>query len=70
MKYVMIAILMNSLIASLHDSKEACEGRAAMVREKVGNAKCVEAPGVSGFASSYPGSLLCFDSTGHVSECK
>jgi len=67
---VMIAILMNSLIASLHDSKEACEGRAAMVREKVGNAKCVEAPGVSGFASSYSGSLLCFDSTGHVSECK
>ena len=38
MKYVMIAILVNSLIASLHDSKEACEGRAAMVREKVGSA--------------------------------
>lgn len=45
MSWIMIAVVAGSLVVSGHDTKEACEGRAAMVREAIkGAAKCVEGP--------------------------
>lgn len=45
MNWIMIAVVSGSLVTSGHETKEACEGRAAIVREAIkGTAKCVEAP--------------------------
>lgn len=51
--WVMIAVIANSLVVSGHETKEACEGRAAIVHEQAKvEAKCVEAPGKGYFTGT------------------
>lgn len=45
MKWILIGVLAESLIASGHETREACEGRAVLLREQKAAVKCVEAPG-------------------------
>lgn len=45
MTWIMIGVIGGSLVVSGHDSKEACEGRAAVLREQKVPTKCTEAPG-------------------------
>ena len=47
MNWICIGVLAGSLITSLHDNKEACEGRAVTLREAKAVAKCVEMPSSS-----------------------
>lgn len=42
MKWIFIGMLLNSIVTSDHDSREACEGRAVLLREKGVIGKCVE----------------------------
>ena len=43
MNWIFIGILAGSLVTSGHDTREACEGRAVIMREqKVERGKCVE----------------------------
>lgn len=44
MNWICIGLIAGSLITSLHDNKEACEGRAVSLREAKATAKCVEMP--------------------------
>lgn len=45
MSWIMIAVVAGSIVVSGHETREACEGRAVVVREATkGAAKCVEAP--------------------------
>lgn len=44
MNWICIGMIAGSLITSLHDTKEACEGRAYSLREAKAVAKCVEMP--------------------------
>ena len=44
MNWICIGLLAGSLVTSLHDNKEACEGRAVTLREAKASAKCVEMP--------------------------
>lgn len=44
MNWICIGLIAGSLITSLHDNKEACEGRAVTLREAKASAKCVEMP--------------------------
>jgi len=44
MNWICIGILAGSLITSLHDNREACEGRAVTLREAKAVVKCVEMP--------------------------
>jgi len=67
MSWIMIAVVAGSIVVSGHDTREACEGRAAMVREATkGAAKCVEAPsGTLTFNSSsmvIPQQWICTNS--------
>ena len=60
MKYILVGWLLGSLITSEHDTREACEGRAVILREAKVTAKCVDL-NISG--TSYYGTsgnlLLC-----------
>lgn len=42
MKYILIGYLLGSFIHSEHDTREACEGRAVILREAKATAKCVD----------------------------
>lgn len=42
MKYIFIGMLLNALVTSEHDNREACEGRATLLREKGVVGKCVD----------------------------
>ena len=44
MNWICVGMLAGSLITSLHDNKEACEGRAVTLRESKVTAMCVEMP--------------------------
>ena len=44
MNWICIGLLAGSLVTSLHDTREACEGRVVMLREAKVSAKCVEIP--------------------------
>lgn len=44
MNWIMIGTLAGSLITSLHDTRESCEGRAVILREQKAIVKCVEMP--------------------------
>lgn len=57
MTWVMIGVIGGSLVVSGHDSKEACEDRAAILREQKVVAKCTEAPG-TGLALSGSGQFF------------
>lgn len=42
MNFILIAFLSGSLITSIHDTREACEGRAVILREaKATDVQCV-----------------------------
>ncbi len=43
MKYLLIGQLLGSLVTSEHDSREACEGRAVLLREKAAAVQCISA---------------------------
>lgn len=49
MNWICIGLLAGSLVTSLHDNREACEGRAVTLREAKASAKCVEmsTPGIT-----------------------
>ncbi len=42
MTWVLVGLLGGSLLTSEHQTREACEGRAVILREKGAQAKCVE----------------------------
>ena len=42
MKWLLIGQLLGSIVTSEHDSREACEGRAVLLREKGATARCIE----------------------------
>ena len=44
MNWICIGLLAGSLITSQHENREACEGRAVVLREAKAMAKCVEVP--------------------------
>lgn len=44
MNWIAIGLVAGSLVTSLHDNKEACEGRVATLRDSKILAKCVEMP--------------------------
>lgn len=44
MNWICIGLLAGSLVTSLHNDREACEGRAVVLREAKASAKCVEMP--------------------------
>ncbi len=54
MKYLLIGTLLGSLVSSEHENREACEGRAVILREKGASVQCVQAPG--GFSTNI---ILC-----------
>lgn len=44
MNFILIAVVSGSLLTSMHETREACLGRAAVLAEQKINARCVEAP--------------------------
>ena len=53
MKWILIGMLAESLLTSGHETREACEGRAVVLREQKAAVKCVEAPSpVNPFSTS------------------
>lgn len=48
MKYILIGTLLSSFIHSEHETRELCEGRAVLLREKGASVKCVDSPVNSG----------------------
>lgn len=52
MNWICIGMLAGSLVTSLHDNKEACEGRAATLREAKVLAKCVDMPNATSYITS------------------
>lgn len=59
MSWILVGTLLGSVITSSHDTREACEGRAVLLREKNAGAKCVEMPsGYSGTITLTPGSNI------------
>lgn len=44
MNWVLIGTFLGSTLMSVHDSREACEGRAVVLREAKAAVICVQAP--------------------------
>lgn len=42
MKWILVGYMLNTLLAQSFDTREACEGRAVLLREAKATAKCVE----------------------------
>lgn len=42
MNWLLIGTLLGSIVTSNHDTREACEGRAVLLREKGAAVKCVD----------------------------
>ena len=59
MKYILIGYLLGSFVHSEHDTREACEGRAVMLREQKAIVKCVEAPINTSGTITAPGQFWC-----------
>ena len=57
MNWIFIGILYSTLMTSAHDTKEACLGREAVLKEKGVIGKCVEAPTSGSYLSN--GLLIC-----------
>jgi hypothetical protein len=76
MDWILIGIVAGSLVTGTFTAKEACLGRAAMLKELKIEAKCVEAPR-TGWALSSSGSIqltqpsnCCrFDGSGICGPC-
>jgi hypothetical protein len=68
MNWIMIGLIGGSIVTSGYDNREACEGRAVMLREKGVTAKCIEMSN-SSFVST-GGTLLCYNgSSNSVGNC-
>lgn len=70
--WVLIGLVGSSLVVSQHDTREACEGRAVVLREQKVQAKCVEFPkgmtsGTASYITTVP--LGCFDAGGRARTC-
>ena len=57
MDWVFMGMLLGSLVTSAHPSREACEGRAVMLKEKGVVGKCEPAP-LSGINLSYESNIV------------
>lgn len=68
MNWICIGMLAGSLVTSLHDSKERCEGRAVTLREAKATAKCVEMP-VNSF-TSITGGQICSITGNGTAACR
>lgn len=44
MTWIFVGTLLGSIVTSPHDTREACEGRATILREKGAAGQCVQAP--------------------------
>lgn len=57
MNWILVGTLLGSMITSAHDTREACEGRAVVLREKYAVVQCVEHKTIntSGFIQLSPG---------------
>lgn len=42
MKYILIGTLLGSFLHSEHETRESCEGRAVLLREKQASVQCQE----------------------------
>lgn len=69
MKWILIGSLLGSFVHSEHDSREACEGRAVMLREKAVVAKCVELSSGLSTTSIIPNGVLCLGPNGTYRNC-
>lgn len=63
MNWICIGLLAGSLITSTHDTREACEGRAVILRESKAVAKCTEMPSnlssyITGICLNGPGKCV------------
>ncbi len=56
LQWVFIGYLLGSTVTSQHDTREACEGRAVMLREKGVVGQCVQVPGQQFSTGLYSGS--------------
>ena len=52
MNWICVGFLAGSIIASGHETKEACEGRAVTLRESKAIVKCVEVTNASAFGTA------------------
>jgi len=68
MDWILIGIVAGSIVVSGHPSREACEGRAVMLREQKVVAKCVEMPKLSNFTINGTG-MWCGDGSGLGRPC-
>ena len=59
MKYILIGQLLGSFLHSEHDTREACEGRAVLLREKGAVVQCVAAPPAQGSITFSCSSTTC-----------
>ena len=64
MEYLLIGTLLGSIITSEHKDREACEGRAVLLREAKASVRCVEKPVVGiQFYTTSPGTIQLVPST-------
>lgn len=56
MNWIFVGTLLGALVTSTHDNREACEGKAVVLREKGVAGRCEEAPraGITGFTTFSP----------------
>lgn len=58
MEYIFIGMVAGSLVISSHTSREACEGRTVLAREKGVSGKCIGMPAGSTVLSAPSGSFI------------
>lgn len=65
MSWIFIGLLLGSSVTSQHDSREACEGRAVILREKGVAGKCHDANIGTGIITHG----VCTDRNGLLKSC-
>lgn len=68
MKYILIGLLLGSTVTSQHDTREACEGRAVLLREKGASVSCEKTGTTINYYLASP-SLQCLKSDGTAGSC-
>lgn len=69
MTWVLIGVVAGSLVVSGHDTKEACMGREAMLREQKIPATCVRAPSFSSGLITISPSFTCCNTISCGNPC-
>lgn len=59
MNWILVGTLLGSIITSQHDSREACEGRAVLLKEKNANVKCIE-QSITTFSTHSCSGVVCY----------